>query len=752
MYYTQHEIAMPTPRRRPFRSMAKVITVSNRLPVSVTLKGRGGFSLKRNVGGVATGVGSIDFGKQSAWVGWPGTSLPPDAVGRRALERALAERRLSPVFLDEDETDGYYNGFCNSTVWPLFHYFPQFAEYDERCYGIYRKVNEKFAEAVLGVADESDTIWIHDYHLMLLPSLVRERLPKAEIGFFLHIPFPSSEIFRLIPQCSEIMDGLLGADLIGFHTFDYVAHFAESARRVKGMENSLGVFTVGERLVKADMFPMGVDVRKFSAARAAPGARRIAGKKRKFFPDGCRVILSIDRLDYTKGIEKRLQAYDMFLRGNPGWRGRAVLLLVAVPSRTDVERYGVLRAGIERKVGEINGRWGTMSWEPVKYLYRSFNFQGMVSLYSVADVLFITPARDGMNLIAKEYVASRPDGLGALILSETAGTSRELGEALTVNPNDISAVSGALLSALEMPAAERRRSMGAMRKRLLRYDIVRWKNDFMDRLRGIKERQAVMSSKRLSNRVSDGIVRRFRASRRSLLLFDYDGTLVPLRENPEDARPDEAVRANLRALAGNPRTKLVIVSGRDRKTLSKWLGDSCNAVVAEHGAWVKDGAKWERAASPSDAWKEEVALVLEIFTDRTPGSFVEKKDYSLAWHYRKVDPSLAAVRVGELNEALSHMVQNLGVNIMQGSKVIEVRHFSMNKGASVRRWLSGEWDCVIALGDDMTDEDMFSGLPPDACSVKVGFGPSNAKFYVPSVENARRFVGKLARAGGARPD
>ncbi|WP_462137382.1 bifunctional alpha,alpha-trehalose-phosphate synthase (UDP-forming)/trehalose-phosphatase [Candidatus Mycalebacterium sp.] len=724
---------------------AKIITVSNRLPVSVSPAERGGFSLKRNVGGVATGLGGAGSGKQGVWVGWPGDSSFLNTKDKRGLERSLAEKNLSPIFLTNGETDGYYNGFCNSTIWPLFHYFPQFAEYGGRDYETYRKVNEKFARAVVSVAGARDTIWVHDYHLMLLPLLLRKRLPDAEIGFFLHTPFPASDVFRLIPGCSEILDGLLGADLIGFHTFDYVRNFTETVRRVKRIDNSLGVFSVGDRLVKADMFPMGVDVRRFSAACRTAAVKNNVKRKKNLFPGNCRIILSIDRLDYTKGIEKRLEAYDLFLKKNPSWRGRAVLLLIAVPSRTEVELYEKLRSKIERMVSEINGKWGTLKWEPVKYLYRSFNFQGMVSLYSLADVLFITPARDGMNLIAKEYVASRPDGRGALILSEMAGTSRELGEAFIVNPNNLSTVSDALLSALEMPAAERKRNMDAMRKRLTRYDLARWKTDFLDRLREQKRRQSAMSSRILSKNASNEIVKKFRTSRKCIVLTDYDGTLVPFTENPEDAKPDAEIKKHLRAIASNPLAKLVIVSGRDRKTLSKWLGNCADAIVAEHGAWIKDGGKWERGVFVKTEWKKEVSLILEIFTDRTPGSFVEEKDYSLAWHYRKADPSLAAVRTGELNEALANAVQNLDVQVMQGNKVIEVRHFAINKGASIRRWFAGKWDCIVAMGDDVTDEDMFSELPADAYSIKIGSGPSKAKFYAPSVEHARKLIEKLAR-------
>ncbi len=723
----------------------KIITVSNRLPVSASPRADGGFTLKPNVGGVATGIGGLNFGAKSVWVGWPGIPSP-EGEKARDITRSLGKKNLVPVFLSEQETDGYYNGFCNSTLWPLFHYFPQFAVYDERFYEAYRKVNEKFARAVLQVARGGDTIWVHDYHLMLLPSLLRKRLPSAEIGFFLHTPFPSSELFRLIPQCREILDGLLGTDLAGFHTFDYVRHFSESVRRVSGIENTLGVFEVDGRLVKADMFPMGVDVKKFSSAPRLESVKKSIEKKKSMFPRNCKMILSIDRLDYTKGVEKRLEAFGRFLEENPKWRGRAVLLLVVVPSRTGVESYRDLRSKIERMVSEINGKWGTLNREPVKYLYRSFNFQGMISLYSIADVLFITPSRDGMNLIAKEYVASRADGLGALILSEMAGTSRELGEAFIVNPNDISKVSAALRAALEMPAAERKTAMKAMRERLVRYDLVRWKNDFLDKLSLVKRRQGEMSSKLLSAKAADGIVRRFRASRNSIILLDYDGTLVPFRGNPGDAKPDDEIKKPLRALSSNPRVKLVIVSGRDRKTLSKWLGGVSNAIVAEHGAWIKDGAKWERAVSGADDWKRDILSVFEIFTDRTPGSFVERKNHSLAWHYRKVEPSLAAVRLGELNEALSGMVQNLGVKVMRGNKVVEVRNFSINKGSSIRRWFSdGKWGFALAVGDDVTDEDMFSELPPDAYSIKIGAGPSKAKFYAPSVEHSRDLIRKLAR-------
>ncbi len=725
---------------------AKIITISNRLPVSVIPKKRGGFSLKKNVGGVATGLGAAGFGENGVWVGWPGISS--SSLSRKdvsELRHEFAGKNIRPVFLSAEEVDGHYNGFCNSTVWPVFHYFPQFAEYNKRFYETYRKVNEKFALSVLQIAGGGDTIWIHDYHLMLLPALLRKSLPDSQIGFFLHTPFPSSEIFRLIPERAEILDGLLGADLIGFHTFDYVRHFAESVRRVKRIENSLGIFTVGERLVKADMFPMGVDVNRFSSARNSPPVKKSVSMQKKLFPDGCRIILSIDRLDYTKGIEKRIEAYELFLKKNPEWREKVVLLLIAVPSRTDVERYEILRSKIERMVSEINGKWGSLRWEPIKYLYRSFTFQGMVALYSLADILFITPQRDGMNLIAKEYVSSRPDGLGALILSETAGTSRELGEAFIVNPNDISKISDILLSALEMKNDERKLNMGAMRRRLLRYDLARWKKDFISALRAIKGRQSAMSSQVLSKSLSSEIVRKFRSSRNSVVLLDYDGTLVPFTENPGDSKPDEEIKKYLRAISSNPHAKLVIVSGRDRKTLSKWLGDSSNAIVAEHGAWIKDGPRWQRAATVSTDWKKDILHILEVFTDRTPGSFIEDKNYSLAWHYRKVDPSLAFVRTGELNETLAGAVQNLGVKVIQGNKVVEICDFSINKGASIRRWLSNKPDCVIAMGDDKTDEDMFSELPQSAYSIKIGDTPSRARFYAPSVEDSRRLIKRLAQ-------
>lgn len=731
----------------------KIITVSNRLPVSAVHGADGpgaggrGVSLRRNIGGVATGIGGANIGAGSVWVGWPGVSSSGMSAARKGEIKRLLGPGLRPVFLDDGETGGYYNGFCNSTLWPLFHYFHQSAEYDTGFFDAYRKVNEKFAKAVLEVAERGDTVWVHDYHLMLLPSLLRKQLPDAEIGFFLHIPFPSSEIFRMLPEAAEILDGLLGADLVGFHTFDYVRHFAGSVRRIKRIENSMGVFNIGSRLVKADMFPMGVDVKKFSSALKLASVKSNISKNSRLFPRNCRVILSIDRLDYTKGIDKRLEAYDLFLKENPGWRGRAVLLLVAVPSRPGVESYKNLRSKIERMVSEINGKWATMNWEPIKYLYRSFGFQAMVSLYSLADVLFITPVRDGMNLIAKEYVASRPDGRGALILSEMAGTSRELGEAFTVNPNDISGVADTLRLALETPHSERKKRMDAMRGRLIRYDLDRWTRDFLDKLRAVRRMRSEMSARALSNKITDEIAGKIKRGKKSIALFDYDGTLVPFRENPGDAKPDGEIKASLRAIAANPKIKLVIVSGRDRKTLSRWLGDASDCIIAEHGAWIRDGGKWRRTSPETAGWKKEVLSVLEIFTDRTPGSFVEEKNYSLAWHYRRVDPLLADVRVGEINEALAAMVQNLNVRATQGNKVVEVRDLSINKGASVKRWFSenNRWDCAVAMGDDSTDEDMFSVLPSSVYSIKVGHGPSRARFYTPSVAGAREFVHRLGR-------
>jgi len=724
--------------------MNKLIIVSNRLPITLNTSS-GKMKVETSVGGLATGISSLKVKNEKIWIGWPGMDFTKSKKKEiDDLNSILNKQNLYPVLLSDVEIDEYYHGFANETIWPLFHYFVQYAIYENKFWQRYKEVNEKFCEEILKIADPDDVIWIHDYHLMLLPKLIRDRMPDVQIGFFLHIPFPSSEIFRLIPWCKEIVEGLLGADLIGFHTFDYVRHFGESVRRILGIDHHLGQFNLDKRLIKTEIFPMGIDYKKYSKAPTKKIVKQKIKKIKKRIGGEYINILSIDRLDYTKGIIERLEAFKLFLDKYPHYKNKVLFFLIIVPSRTEVSHYKQLKDQIDNLVGSINSKYGNLSWEPIRYLYRSFAFDDLISLYSIADVLFITPIRDGMNLVAKEYVAAKTDGNGVLILGEMAGTAKELGEAIIINPNDIDQTSDAIKTAIEMPKEEKILRMKVMQNRLERYDLKRWATDFIERLEQVKDLREKMHSIEISENTMKVLSKEYKNSKNCLLLLDYDGSLVEFNKNPKNVKPDKELTDILNILSKNPKNEVVIISGRDKETLEEWLGKLTNGLSGEHGIWIKDNGDWETQENLSTEWKEDIRQILELFVDRTPGSFIEEKTYSLAWHYRKVDPALAAVRVGDLKDTLSHITVNLEVGVLEGNKVIEIKYSAINKGRAALNWLSKKkWDLIIAIGDDWTDEDIFEVLPDDSYTIKIGHGVSKARFRLPTVKSAREFLKKL---------
>ncbi|HEV57038.1 MAG TPA: bifunctional alpha,alpha-trehalose-phosphate synthase (UDP-forming)/trehalose-phosphatase [Phycisphaerales bacterium] len=729
--------------------MGRVLIVSNRLPVSVSATPDGSLSFSRSVGGLATGMASLDSSDQ-LWIGWPG--LPSDHVDadqQRQIEQRLAEEHCRPVWLSRTQVEDYYDGFSNKTIWPLFHYFPLYCIYEPHLWRAYQEVNERFARVVCEMAQPDDTIWVHDYQLMLLPRLLREHLPDAAVGFFLHIPFPSYELLRLLPWRRDLLDGMLGADLVGFHEYDYVRHFLSSAHRITGHEHVLGTLSVANRPVRVDAFPMGIDYDAFARAAARPQIQENIQTLRRRFGTG-RTIVSIDRLDYTKGILHRLEAFDWLLSCRPEYRGTVSLVLVAVPSRTNVPRYQELRTRIEHLVGRINGAYGTLRWTPIHYLYRSLPFEELVALYRIADVALITPLRDGMNLVAKEYVASQEEtgGHGVLILSEMAGAASELSEAIIVNPHDKHQVVEALHRALEMPAAERRHRNEQMQQRLRRYTVRRWAADFVESLAEVKARQAQLALRRITPELRDQVVEAYRGATRRLILLDYDGTLVHFFPRPEQARPDAGLQEMLRALASDRRNTVVVISGRDRETLQSWLGELPIHLVAEHGNWTRrrDG-DWQCIENHGHDWKGTLRPILERYVDRTPGAFIEEKDFSLVWHCRRSEPDLAHLRIQELRAAILPLTENLNLGVFEGSKILEVKSIAAHKGSATEAWLHEEpWDFVLAAGDDYTDEDMFAALGDNAMSIKVGRGASHARFSVDTVEAMRDLLERLTRA------
>jgi trehalose 6-phosphate synthase/phosphatase len=722
--------------------MARLLIVSNRLPVTVK-SSPDGITVEQSTGGLATGMSGPHERLGGLWIGWPGDLGGASPEVSAEVDRRLADMRLVPVPLSADEIARYYEGYSNAVLWPVFHYAIAQLPDEVRDFDAYEAVNARFAEAVAARYEPGDLVWIHDYQLMLVPRMLRERIPDARIGFFLHIPFPSSEIFRLIPNRERLLEGLLGADLIGFHTTTFVRHFGSSVLRLVGAHLDVDRIRWERRDVRVGAFPMGIDARRFSELAASPEVEALVAGRR---PDGVRLLVGVDRLDYTKGLTRRLLAFELLLRRHPELQERVRLVQVTVPSRENVGAYREFRDAVDAMVGRINGAFATPNWSPIHYLSHGISPTEMVALYRAADVALVTPLRDGMNLVAKEFVASRPDEGGVLVLSEFAGAAEELSEALLVNPFDVDATAETLYRALSMSPEERRTRMAVLRERVLTYDVHRWARSFVARLEragGRVEPDTAPSSRD----VVRAAVERARAAPRLVLLLDYDGTLVPLVPTPELASPDPALLALLRRLAARPHTEVHLVSGRRRTTMERWFGTLPVGLHAEHGFWSRTpGGAWTGTEVRDTRWREPVLAILRDFAERTPGSLIEEKTAGFAWHYRTADPEHGAAQAKELSFHLSSVLSSAPVELIAGHKVLEVRQQGIHKGLVATRVLTAQPPGTLpfAMGDDRTDEDLFAALPEAGLAVHVGPAPSRAAIRVANVAAARGLLEAIA--------
>lgn len=686
------------------------------------------------------------------WIGWPGVDEGTKKQ-KETITSLLAKEHCAPLFLNEDLIENYYDGFSNATLWPLFHYFTEYAVFKEHYWEAYKEVNEKFAACIIASAEEGDTIWVHDYQLLLVPQLIKAQRPDIKIGFFLHIPFPSYEVFRILPWREEIIEGILGADLIGFHTYDYARHFISSVKRLMGYDVDFNTIFMEGRQVYVDVFPMGIDYDKFKDKALEVQSKPIQERSKehqdidRFLLDAPdrKLILSIDRLDYTKGIPERIKAFKLFLTEHPEFREKVSLIMLTVPSRVDVEQYQNLKKEIEELVGGINGEFGTLNWNPIIYFYRSLPFNNLIELFSSSDVALLTPLRDGMNLVAKEFIASKTNHKGVLILSEMAGATKELGEALFVNPNNIKGVSDAIYDALTMSPEDQKNAMVSMQERIARYNVHRWANDFITTLKKIITKQEINMARKVSPTLIRTLAKKYDAAERRVLFLDYDGTLQRFFNHPQDAKPDAALIELLSRAKDDEKTDIVIISGRDKVTLNEWFESLGFPLIAEHGVWLKEkDSEWkERTQSRSD-WKENIKPILESYVDRTPGSLIEEKSHSLVWHYRKSDFELGALRALELTTDVSNIIMNQELEILEGNKVIEIKVAGINKGKAAIEYIQEKhYDFILAMGDDWTDEYLFKELPEDSTTIKVGTDRSQAKYYVDNYKEVRSFLDKL---------
>ena len=728
--------------------MSKTIIISNRLPLQISIND-GDLSVSPSVGGLATGLKSFHKDGDSVWIGWPGLVEEdiPENLKDDVAKKAKEENCVA-VHLNNDEIDGFYYGFSNRTVWPLFHYFMEYTESNEDYWQSYKSVNQKYADEILKHYEDGDVIWVHDYQLLLVPNMIREKEPEAVIGFFNHIPFPSYEVFRTLPWRESVLEGVLGADLIGFHTYDYERHFLSAVSRILRHQVDFNEVTLPDRIVKVDSFPMGIDYEKFEHAATRhreeddpSELQRRLDHHREATPDA-KLILSIDRLDYTKGIAHRIRAFEYFLDKNPEFIEKVRLVMLAVPSRSNVPQYQRLKREVDELVGRINGKFSTVSWTPIWYFYRSMPFDNLIDLYTSCSIALLTPIRDGMNLVAKEYIATRVDHTGVLILSEMAGAAHEMNEALIINPNNFEQVAEALKTAFEMPVEEQKERNKMLQKRLRRYGVEKWAQDFMKALRSTRENRDSFKSTRISSEVSEKIMSDFKSAKKRILFIDYDGTLVGFTDKPENAKPDAELKELIRELNADENTNVVLISGRDKNTLGDWWQDVPVELISEHGVWNRQiNGDWQLSENVKSDWMEIVRPVIENFVDRTPGTFIEEKNYSLAWHYRKADPELGDIRANELSNTLKELISNRGLSVLEGNKVLEIKSSDVNKGkASSKKLINEDYDFIFAIGDDWTDEYMFRELPEDAYTVKVGIKKTSARYYVEGTGKVRQLL------------
>ncbi len=725
--------------------MGKTIIISNRLPVKIEQENNE-LVYKASEGGLATGLNSVFKQGNNLWVGWPGLAI--EKSQEEEVHSNLIKQHMKPVFLSTEEIEDFYEGFSNETLWPNFHYFNQYTVYKEELWLAYQRVNQKFAEIVSEELEEDDTVWIHDYQLLLLPQLIRAISPNATIGFFLHIPFPSYESFRLLPWRRELLNGMLGADFLGFHTYDDMRHFLSSVNRLAGLGNSNGTIKVKNRLIKADALPMGIDYEKYAASAQDPETLAREARYRESIGT-VKLILSIDRLDYSKGIPQRLRAFELFLSKYPDFKEKVSLFMVVVPSRDSVSKYKQLKEEIDLLVGRINGQFSKLNWTPIHYFYRSFPLPALSAFYRISDVALVSPMRDGMNLVCKEYVASRLDKKGVLILSEMAGASKELSDAIIVNPNDIHQLVEAMHKALTMPEALQIESMTSMQKSLKRYNIHAWVKLFMDELANVKKEQSHLKTRLIDNQLSEEIKHAYKQSKERLIFLDYDGTLVGFNENPNDSKPDQELIEILERLTKDKNNHIVIISGRGRQFLEEWMKPYSLDIVAEHGVWIKRmGKPFKTFIKINASWKKETMSLLERYVNRTPGSFVEEKDYSLVWHYRKVETGLGEVRTRELTSHLKYMTANENLEVLEGDMIVEIKNSEINKGKAAQKLMEiyPEADFLLALGDDFTDEDTFKAMPEEAYTIKVGTSASEAKFSVNSYKEVRKLLNEIIKS------
>lgn len=767
---------------------SRLIIVANRLPISLSITQNSQthtteVSSSASSGGLVSALRGVTA--ESLWVGWIGTSVNSneESTVKPIIAESLMKQRCIPVFLSQSLVDRYYNGYCNSIIWPLFHYLSLSMESlvsSTTQFNAYREANQLFADAIIAVYRKGDTIWIQDYHLMLLPSLLRALIgPDVQIGFFLHTPWPSSEIFRILPDRKELLLGILCANLVGFHTLDYSRHFQSSCVRLLGACIKGNSISVPNHSLKSSLgtFPIGIDPQRFlNTLHSNRAIDHIARFHSQF--KNRQILLSVDRLDYIKGIPHKLLAFEHFLNNNTSFAGKVVLLQIAVPSRTDVTDYQALKSQTHELVSRINGKYGTLESLPIHYLDQSIGFEEMVALYHCSDAIVISSLRDGMNLVAYEYVICQSEqDPGVLILSEFAGASQSLGAgAITINPWSVEELSDAIKLSLTMSHDERLARFHPVFKHVLDYTAQKWAEVYIETLEQehYMQKQMLLQSPQfglieptlIDNTLKTLILNQFSQSRRKLIICGIAGVLssMPSSKNEKsDNSIDPRLLSSLRSLASRSDCILVIMSSYSCSVLDELIGDAISGlwIFAENGFFVKRGQRiteeksintpyhnWEPLQRMDLSWLPSVVQVFQYFEARTPKSYIKQGASSVSWHYNLSSSSLSDLTFAtqQANDLVNHLVggtlANTPTEVLHSSYTVHVRPLGICRTVALDRLLSEiagpstntadsvQIDFVICLGNWLEiDADLFSALNAATVSHFSNISLDDAKIY-----------------------
>jgi trehalose 6-phosphate synthase/phosphatase len=725
---------------------ARMILVSNRLPVTVT-KCNGKFQINKSSGGLVAGLREIHQGADCLWVGHCG--IYANEPGYADLKQQLAEQRLIAVDLTQDQYEDYYNGASNNEVWPLFHYFPEAIDANPNNWPAYRHANQAFAATVLAETAPGDQVWVHDYQLMMLPGLLRQANPDLAIAYFHHIPFPSSELFRILSARQEILQGLLGADLIGFHTYDYVRHFLTSVSRILGCHIHLDEVSYLGRRIKVVAQPLGVDVNMIR--ESSENYVEHQDVMRLAHEIGNRtVLLGVDRLDYTKGIPERLLAFRQLLQQYPQHIGNITLIQVCVPTRANIPRYMELRAKVEQLVGQINGEFGAPGYTPVQYLYRSFTQDETIAFYKLARVAIVTPLRDGLNLVCKEYIAARDDDDGVLILSEMAGAAVEMGEALLINPYDINQFAEALHSGLTMKAVERHHRAVQLRKRIIEFDNMAWLRAFIQHWADAVQRNHIHSIP-LRHGVYENLFKRIAAANRCFIFLDYDGSLISSTATAQPPIPTAESLQLFSELGSLPQIELTLMTNRSKDFCMNYFSHLPMNVAAEHGAFIqlRDEKFWHAPYGLDEFYliEPDIIRLLERYTRHVPGTCIERKQFSIAWDYQRANAALAGAQARDLSAAIAQLLEHTLFGIYHQHKILEIRPLIANKGYAMEQVLHHR-ECqpehlLMTIGDDESDEEMYKLRKQQNIAIHVGAPNLFANFHLTSPNDIRQLLKKI---------